>query len=204
MREIIVFRHSLHEDLGLGCSNWALPARLTLAGQNLARRIADLYKDLLKNCNYFVTSPLIRAQETLFAMMEELWIPVREFDKKVIIANGLWTSNPADWLSESNWTVGEVWEKSPVFVEGEGTKLWITGIMPTFRELIRLEEGKALCISHGGLLDAAVAFVRKVYLGDEEAFSKIKDFRKGEGVVFVFDDRKDILEVRELRFPDDF
>ena len=196
MKRVTVFRHGKQEDLGLGLTSFALPASLTENGRKLAREVARRHKNLLKKCTRFFTSPLIKAQETLFVMMGELGHQVSTFDQKVKFVPGLWTPNPEKWLSDNtDETIRSWWEKHPSLPIDEGKRFF-----EVIKEIaIGVSENEdVLCISHGGPLDAGLAFA-KAFLREKNAFSEPQDLRKGEGVIFCFDEVNCLFKVEELR-----
>ena len=194
MKQVIVFRHGKQEDLGIGYTSWGIHAPLTEQGRKLMQDVARRHEDLLKKCDYFATSPLIRAQQSLFAMMETLGHQVKDCDERVMFVSGLWTPDPANWSGNYS-TMDEIWRQKQKFVEAEGYRALkaIRGIAISI-----IAENHVLCTSHGGPLDAALA-TAKSRLGNKKAFSKMQDLQKGEGVIFIFDDDNKLIGVEELR-----
>lgn len=204
MKKIVVFRHAQQEDLGTEHSSWELPARLTPEGKERARQVTRKHREILAKCTHFFTSPLIRAQETLFVMMEELGHVLDTFDIKVKVLPGLWTENPLGWASSGPYeTALGLWQKNPEFMEKEGERFLFT-IKETSTKFPN--NHSAFCVSHGGLLDAGLAsahaelnFTGILAEDTRKAFSQIRDLEKGEGVIFDFDEENFLLNVIELR-----
>ena len=201
MKKVIVFRHGDEEDLGLGYKSWALSARLLPSGFGLMGKVATRHKELLKKCNFFYSSFLIRAQESLYAMMQVLGFPVSEFDDEIKIVPGLWAYYPNRWTTDDpDYTVTKAWKKNPAFFEDEG-RIYLISISEIAS---RIPNGSsALCISHSGIMDAGLATAKKQLGGKgKDIFIEMKDLKEGEGVIYTLDDNNNrLIGVEELRHP---
>ncbi len=181
--KVIVLRHGKQVDMGRGYTCWSPDAVLAPEGIKMMSFVSGKHERLFRTCEVFACSPFIRAQQSLFTMMEALGFPPQKMDD-VLLMNGLKTADPSVWVSENpTELVSSFWrrEEDRVTAEGEHGYLGVCEIAALGKN--------ALCISHGGVLDTAVAWAKSL-LGEDDAFANIKDIGKGEGFVFGFEDDK--------------
>ena len=199
--QVVVVRHGKQQDLGLNFNSWGLPAVLTPDGVELAKNFVRFHKEHLRGCKLFVTSPLIRAQQTLFEMMKELGFNITEFDSLVRICDCLYTQSPLMYTSaDPNETVDSWAVKNLSFAMAEGERIY-EAIQCLVVGLMGPEGGTALCVSHGGPVDLLLAYAKNELPGsDGKGFYSIKDLKKGEGIILSFD-AVELVDIRELRFP---
>lgn len=197
MKKVYVFRHGKQEDLGRGYTSWSPDALLTEEGKVMMMEVARRHSGNL--FKVFATSPLIRAQQSLYAMIVEL-CDLSKYPQildEVIITNGLKTAQPEVWYTEDlNATITTIYKKDPKAAEKEGEHI-LRGIK-SVADCILAKNGNALCVSHGGPLDMALVCAKDV-LG-VDAFDSIHDLGKGEGAVFYYEG-KVLKKVEELRHP---
>ncbi len=202
--EVFVFRHGSRQQIdGRGYTCWSPDSSITLKGEEQMKAVVARNPGL-KECTVFAASPLPRAVQSLCVMMLELGHPPQRLDE-IIYENGLKSLYPSAWYNEDpNVTVRQQWFKEPELVEQDGAAIF-RAIQSIAMTVSCRDNTGALCISHGGPLDAAVAFARKSDLSlavfDKGAFSKIRDFRTGEGVVFTFNRDNRLVGIEELRLP---
>ena len=198
--KVVVARHGKQQDLGLGFTSWGLPAILTPDGVELAKNFVRLNRDDLRGCSMFATSPLIRAQQTLFAIMGELGIKVGDFDPLVKICNCLYVREPAKYLSsDPSETVASWTKKNLKFAMEEGERVYEAIVCLVVGNL-SVNGGTALCVSHGGPIDLLLAHAKnELSDGNGTAFQSIDDLKKGEGLVLYFDGDQ-LITVKELRY----
>ena len=191
--KVYAIRHGKKESIPeAGTTSWGLSAHLTEAGIGVAKRAAQRLLTSGEKFTRFATSPLVRAQETLFTAMEELGIKPRDFDGVVTYERGLWADVPGIWYDEcdpADYSNEHIFAQWPTGVINEGER-----VLDTIRGIAdEVEDGSALCVSHGGPLDAAIMVARKILGGD----FAIGDVKEGCGAVFHF-------EAGELIGVDDF
>ena len=185
---VIMVRHGSAEDLGRGATNWSPEARLTDKGKEQMKATARRWHDLFVQAVFFVASPLIRAQESLFAMIHEIGYPnVLDLVEKVHARGGLRYKNPKVWLQDGGprLTFAEIYRRDPQGIEAEGHHV-LDAILKIAE---KMEDGQtALCVGHGGPLDAAYVLA---YAGDDmvvdesEFLLSHKQFGNGEGAIFI-------------------
>ena len=199
--KVVVVRHGKQQDLGLGFTSWGLPAVLTPDGVELAKNFVRLNREILQGCTLFATSPLIRAQQTLFTIMGELGIKVADFDQLVKICNRLYVREPERYMSsDPNETVASWATRNLTFVMEEGERVF-EAIKCLIVGPVSAKGGSALCVSHGGPIDLLLAHAKnELPHSNGLAFQSIEDLKKGEGMALYFDDGK-LIAVKELRFP---
>lgn len=201
-KRVIVFRHGEDDrlaDRDYMC--WSINAHLSYQGQQQIREIVRKHKELLANCSVFATSPIIRAQESLFTMMNELNYAPAKFDN-VWFMSELMAAVSSVWCTKNmSETVSDVWRRNPEGVEAEGKHIF-NGIC---RVADMLNDGEnALCVSHGGPLNAGCAFAKdylRTDVSEPSSFENIRDLGKGEGAVFVFEEEPDgdLIWIEKLR-----
>jgi len=74
-KRVIVVRHGSRELLGTMNNSWEVFAHLNELGKRQARQFAAEHEGLLRGCRIFASSPLIRAQETLREIVDEMGSP---------------------------------------------------------------------------------------------------------------------------------
>ncbi len=200
MKKVIVFRHGDQEDLGRGDSCWSPDACLVQEGKEMIEQVARFYADLLRDCTVFVCSPLIRAQQSLFTMMDEIGYPglPQLFDQVDNSCENLKTRRPETWYvkpeeADSFPDVKSIWMRDPQSVHAEGAHFF-EGIC----QIMKDTDKSALCVSHAGMIDAGMAYAKSMMLGISDAFVAMKDVKKGQGVVFCFEDAR-LVQINELR-----
>lgn len=192
---IAVIRHGKKEKIngcGQGTTSWAIQARLTEAGIETAKQLARRLPD----CRIFGSSPLLRAQETIFAMMAEQGILASDFAKHIRFDPGFWSAKPETWYLDckpEEYSNGAIFKLRPAEVIEEGLS-----VLQATRRLAIIaglaEQSRAIAVSHGGPLDAAI-MVAKEELGWA---SSITDLKEGEGAFFTFDDDLKIVAVDDF------
>ena len=186
--KVVVVANGNNEGFGFGRNSWLLPAHLANSGVVIARQVAQSLVSMLHGCIIFACSPLVRAQETLFAIMEELGIKPKDFDLAVWYERELWSGHPQTWYADidpADYNNGVVFRQKPEAVLGEGELVF--GAIQRVCKLTRLaDQSISLCVSHSGPLGAAI-MVAKHSL-DECA--EIRNLREGEGAIFFFEDDK--------------
>ncbi len=181
IREVFVFRHTQEEDLVRGITSWNYPAQLTLDGVHQANKIAFSCQFFPNSCSQYYTSPVFRAQETLWTILDEWGIKPERFERIAEIHPGLFTPFPLEWLSDD--LDEQFWKDETEFIKREGERFLL--VIKSIARRIPREMDKAFCLSHGGIIDAGYAAAREK-LGIQNAFSG-KDFiKRGHGVIFQF------------------
>jgi len=144
------------------------------------------------------TSQLVRAYQTGVILAEALSM---EFPRLVEGLGGpryiiqKWD----ELLSElKSYTCFDFFMADPIFVQSEGervfdTIMWLaTNATPANQQL--------LCVSHGGLIEPATAHARSlVNESFEYEIHRIVDLKECEGVIFIFNDKNEFLDTKELR-----
>lgn len=98
-----------------------------------------------------------------------------------------------------SYTCFDFFIADPVFVKSEGERVFNTIIWLATNATPEGEQ--ILCVSHGGLIEPAVATAHSlVSQSFEYEIYRIADLKECEGIIFVFDDENKFLEVHELRF----
>ncbi|MDP1994641.1 MAG: hypothetical protein Q8K40_05270, partial [Ignavibacteria bacterium] len=120
--------------------------------------------------------------------MEEMGIAPSAYADHIYFDLGFWSVCPEVWYLDCNpadYNNAAVYKlrKSDVEAEGAMVMAAIQDLAETAREA---GQEKALCVSHGGPLDAAV-MVAKSSLGKR---LPISDLGEGEGAIFTFEDDK--------------
>ena len=179
-------------DPKVGGTSWSLPANLAGSGFAIAHQVAVSLATMLHGCIIFACSPLIRAQQNLFAIMEGLGMKPGDFDLCVLFDRDLWSGHPQTWYLDpgsepEDWHQrnSEIWKAKPNEVLAEG-ELVLEAISRTAKITRLAGQGISLCISHRGTLDAAI-MVAKHSLDE---CSEIGSLREGEGAIFFFEDDK--------------
>lgn len=194
---VVAIRHADKEDLGFGTMSWSLPAGLTSNGIHLACKTGRDLKDLLAGCRLFATSPLIRAQETLFHIMDAQGISAKDFDGLVLFEPGLWTSSTDIWYCDdaASYTNRRIWESNPPAVELDGASV-LSAIKGIAQKLTDDEQNVALAVSHGGPLDACIMRARQ----ELHDFRPITELGPCEGAIFSFRALwRDVLELTSVQ-----
>lgn len=197
MKRVVVLRAGERQDLGTGLWGWEIPARLTDYGRAQCQTAVQTRRELLKDYDAFVTSPLISAQETLYAMMAELGYGVADLYGRVIFCDGLRASGPSRYMRNNpNETMGEWIAKNKEFVLEEGERVYVDTILS---EVLRKTVKSALCISHVGLIDCLLVYIKRE-LGHDNVVEETRGLGNCEGFLVDFDGNVP-LKVEELRFP---
>lgn len=142
--------------------------------------MAPLYKG---RCDKIYTSPLVRAVQTAFLLQDE-WV----MNGLPHVVNGL-AGELTKWGEIlprlTSFRCVDFYEAEPLFFQDEGDDLF-----HSIQDVARQTPfgGHAVCVSHGGLIEAAMAHAlasleRKTYF---DAIRSIRDLKEGEGVVFKF------------------
>jgi broad specificity phosphatase PhoE len=200
--KIVVFQHTRRKDPG---SCWTLPALLAAAGVEAAQELVESHRGILKGCDTFISSPVIRCQQALFVIMATLEIPYKEYDG-IIIEPDLWTHYPDNWCMQDGSTppVSKIWEGNKTAVEADGRRMFET-LRRVAAEAIRKNRKMGLAISHRGPIDACLAHAKK-NLGDHESFRHIQELGSNEGYMLSFQDRgigasPELVRLKEIRTP---
>ena len=186
-------------DSKIGGTSWSLSALLAGSGFAIAHQVAVSLATMLQGCIIFACSPLIRAQQNLFAIMEGLGMKPSDFDLCVWFDRDLWSGHPQTWYlnpdsepDNPHQRNSEIFKQRPEEVLGEGDLVF--GAIQRVAKITRLaDQSISLCMSHRGTLDAAI-MVAKHSL-DECA--EIGSLREGEGAIFFFEDDK-LVRVDDL------
>lgn len=194
-RHIYVFRHGHCDSIGnRGWTCWSPDRVLSDKGKEQMAWAAQKWGAIL-GCSFFAASPLPRAVQSLCIMMLGLGRLARELDN-ICFERGLWTLKPEVWYADEPQPVVEVWQEREKEVEREGQSFFLT-----VSSILSLTASQnILCVSHGGLIEAGVAWGRRKFLGDQLAFPNMQDLDYGEGFWLNFDDNSKLVETTELRF----
>ncbi len=177
--------------------DWNVESLLSREGCDQAKKAVHVWYEVFKQCVIFFTSPLMRAQQTLFTIMRELGYKDR-LERCFFIDTDLWTHEPEKYLFFDpdepiiNWINRDMGVAIDI-----GEDIYNYAI----REVIlpKIDEGETLlCISHRGPIDLLLAYCRKK-LCDAEAYSNIRDLYNCEGFVLEFKDGQ-LSGIKELRF----
>lgn len=181
----------LRNSLTIETAEWSIMNQLTNDGWDLASSVADKYEPLLRRCSFFVTSPIIRCELTLWAIMKTLGKSSEDFDSIKIISE-LWTNHPIKWSGKS---ISDLWKKKSKFVKKEGFQ-----IFNAIKKIVYEAKGSnALCVCNEKLLDVGIAYLRYIKMnpGDVQAFENINPFNACEGVILHYDNG--FQKIEELR-----
>ena len=198
---IWVFRHGPKETGPAKSGGFAPTVLLSRKGRRLIERLAKQKVFENQDFRLVLTSPLVRAHQTAVIFCEEWKRDFPEIDPR------LFTPNPEKWeevsakCSNSNPTCVDFFNANPDLVASEGNRLFKVIYDIVKHRLLDTED--AFCISHGGLIEPAVA-AAKVTL-DKRIFADhlatFKDLSEGSGVIFRFDENNDFVGLEEIRFP---
>lgn len=193
-RQIIVFRHGAKET---GPKKDGIFAEVGLIpeARKATGKIAALFKG--KNISRIYTSPLVRAYQCgmIFSTILEIDFPtiVAELAGKV--------KKWAEVVAETIKTIGDptaldFYNIDPQFVKKEGENFFkiICKIADS------LPRGKqAIFISHGGLIEPAMAAAKAKRSGDfKKEITEIQDLKEDEGIVFKFDQDYNFVGVETI------
>jgi len=198
IRKVVILRSARGENFGLGRKTWQVFGRLVPEGVKKARAFAFEHQDLLTGCHVFVTSPLIRAQQTLFEIMKALGASQEAFDE-YIPTQDIWTHVPEGYISDNpNETMRSLANLRRPFAFAESLKLFsfLSGIV---EEMENDNETTAVMISHKGPIDFLFARLRFM-MGEQNAFDDMVDLGFCEGFVVTFKDGK-LLDINQIRNP---
>ncbi len=205
VKKVFVFRHG-------SCTNfpervytcWSPDRELTEKGKAQMRAAATKFDSLLDNVVLFACSVLPRAGQSLCQMMLALGRSAKELDD-IGYALQLWSMEPEIWCTESqdpvDLTVAAVYKRSPEAVKSDGKS-----VLDFCRQMAgAIEPGQsALCVSHGGPVDAALAMAEYEIHKDgqlaqnfrlDDIFARAKDLETAEGVIFGFSESNELLQV---------
>lgn len=195
MKKIWVFRHGPKKT---GSSKGGSPAPtmpLSPEGEKITENIAV---QTLKGQEFVLisTSPSVRAYQTgaIFSTALGAGFPV--------INEGLGTPYSAEWekviLKMTCPTSIDIFHGNPRLAVNEGHRLSM--VIKKIAEY--LPDGlQSLCVSHGGLIEFAMATVKARINGASwrDQLMQIKDLEEGEGVIFQLDTNNNFVGLEELR-----
>lgn len=197
MKKVWVFRHGPKES---GAGKNVIVAEMALKNPEeieLTRRIAET---VLKEQTFKVvfTSPLVRAYQTGVIFTLKLGMDYPR------ISPGLAGLDLKKWEEImpqlKGYTCVDFYEVAPELLKRDGSEVFKSIILAA--EAIAPDE-QALCISHGGLIEPAMATAisSQGVQNFEAALRSIRDLQEGEAVVFLFDDEDNFVGLEEKRLP---
>ena len=196
MRTQVVVIRDGRKDSGLHASSWGMAARLAPDGLETARKVGASLVKMLKTCEVFGCSPVICAQETLFAVMAEFGILPGYYAIHVAFDPMFFTGTPETWYLDCApglYKNDRIYALRPGEVEQEG-KMVVEAAWQLSEFARDNNQPVAVAISHGGPLDAAIMMAKRA-LGQPAA---ITDRKPGEGAVFVFGGGGKLVEVKDV------
>jgi hypothetical protein len=195
-RVLVISSGRPEKDIGQPATRWDIGAHLSFAGDKTVKHRCIRIKEELPQCQIFGCSPLIKAQQTSFVVMDEMGIKKADRARHIHYMNALWSVSPEIWQMEccpSKYCNSKVYEDSPDAVTREGNTV-LGGV-------IRLQEiAKSAClysaiaISHRGPLDAAI-MVAKRLLNQKVDIGDVHDC---EGAIFHFGIFSQLIRVEDF------
>lgn len=164
---------------------WGIRAGLSAEGIETAKKVAQKLKSMGLHCAIFGCSPLLRAQQTAFAIMAELGIPEADYADYIKYDQGFWTWHPKVWYQDcdpADYNNELIYDLRPDEVEQEGQAL-LTAVEEFAIVAGVAKKDTALVVTHGGPLDAAI-MVAKSRFG---LYPPITNLMEGDGAIFTFD-----------------
>lgn len=177
MKEIWVLRHSLAQERDE--ASFGPELSLSPAGVELARKVASAMKSAEVKFSDIQSSPYVRAFQTAMICSLIMKVPFPA------VNYGLYSRDRA-WSIMQGMTAIEMNEKEPELMRETGIKL--------YRELYiiaeKLEDGddRVLCVSHGGLIEAAAAYASALHNATDFAdeLKRVPHVVECSGIIFRF------------------
>jgi len=196
IRVLVLSSGKSDKEVGQVATNWDISAQLSHSGEKTIKHGCVRMKEVLPHCQIFGGSPLIKAQQTLLAIMDEMGIKKAERAKHIHLDTAFWSFSPEVWhlnCRPSKYTNRKVYGYRPDAVENEGRT--VLNAIIRLQDIAKVASSEsAIAISHRGPLDAAI-MVAKRLLGQKV---KIGDIRQCEGAIFHFGAFNKIIRVEDF------
>jgi broad specificity phosphatase PhoE len=196
IRVLVISNGKPEKEAGQVVTNWDIGAQLSSAGEKTVKHLCIQIKESLSRCQVYGASPLIKAQQTLFAIMDEMGIKKGDRAKHIHLDTAFWSFSPEIWHLQcrpSKYSNRKVYGYRQNAVIREGNTV--------LNAIIRLQEiaksscaETAIAVSHLGPLDAAI-MVAKRALGQKV---NIGNVRQCEGAIFHFGAFNKIIRVEDF------
>ena len=196
IRVLVITNGKPEKEAGQTVTGWDVNAKVSFSGEKTARHLCSRIKEVIPHCQVFGGSPLRKAQETIFAIMDEMGVKKSDYASHMHLDTAFWSLSTDVWHLQcrpSEYSNRKVYGYRPDAIENEGRSV--------LNATIRLQEiAKAACsdsaiaVSHRGPLDAAI-MVAKRLLGQKV---KIGNVRQCEGAIFHFGAFNKILRVEDF------
>lgn len=197
--KVVVIRHGKKENVpgcGQGTTSWAIQSKLVEKGIAGAKTVAARMVAMFGDCKIFGCSPLVRAQETLFIIMEAFGIGVGEYADHIYFDHRFWSVAPSTWYNDvppETYTNAKILALRLEGVEEDGHAV-LDAAMDLAYLARHCGENVAIAVSHGGPLDAAIMLAKR----EQGEVSPITDIGAGEGIILSFDAHGDIVDVEDF------
>ena len=195
MKKVWVFRHGPKES-GAGknviCPEMGLK---NPEGYEMTKKIVETLLEEQK-FNALFTSPFVRAYQTGVIFALELGMPLPS------IIDGLAGKNLCqDWvdiiLTLTGSSCADLYHAAPQLLQQEGEQVFET--IQLIAESLE-DDSQDLCVSHGGLIEPAMAAAKTRFVSDfETELLSIQDLKEGDGVIFEFDENNNFIGLEEKR-----